>query len=190
MAILSNYLAGQRAKIVLPYIKGSILDLGCGNALPLQFAKEKIDIYYGVEHRQKKVDELSRKFPEHKFFARDLDVDELSFDMKFDTILVIAVIEHILNQKHFITQILRNAKPNAKIVITTPTPFGDYIHKIGSRLGLFAKSAVHRHIIIFSPERLRMLANYFNMNVEQHRKFQFGCNQLGILAKPKTDNTV
>ncbi|MHC4637630.1 MAG: class I SAM-dependent methyltransferase [Planctomycetota bacterium] len=183
MSLLSEYLSKRRADIITQYIKGSVLDLGCGHALPLKSAQDKISSYYGIEYSQQQVEKLKQLHPDHNFFAKNLDTDDLDFEIKFDTILAIAVIEHILNQKHFLEQIIKNMDRDATVVITTPTPLGDLVHRIGSRFGLFAKSADHRHIIIFSKTRLTLLAQYFNLKVEKHRYFQFGCNQYIVIRK-------
>ena len=188
MSLLSKYLSKIRANKVLPYVHGSVLDLGCGDALPLRFIPERIDVYYGVEYDEKCVEKLTQTFPNHKFFTKDLDEDVLCFEKKFDTVLIVAVIEHLLNQKHFLKQVLKNSKPGGKIVITTPTPFGDWVHRIGSKLAIFAESADHRHIIILSKTKLKLLANYFGLKIEKYQRFEFGCNQLIVLSKSNPDH--
>ena len=69
---------------------------------------------------------------------------------------MIAIIEHIWNQRFLFEQVLKNLKPSGKIVITTPTPFGnDFVHALGAKVGLFAKSAVDDHIMIYNKKRFK-----------------------------------
>ena len=69
---------------------------------------------------------------------RNLGKDPLDLDRKFDVVLMVALIE----------QIIDHLKPGGKIVITTPTMFGnDIVHRIGAKFGLFSKSAVDDYVV-------------------------------------------
>ena len=75
-------------------------------------------------------------------------------------------------------------KPGGRLVITTPTNFGnDVVHRAGSLIGLFSKVARDDHISIFNRKRFEVFANECGLEVELYRFFQFGCNQLVILQK-------
>ncbi len=57
---------------------------------------------------------------------------------------MIAVIEHLFNQKFVMDEVSNVLKPGGKVVVTTPTPFGnDVVHRVGATLGLFAKTAMN-----------------------------------------------
>ena len=104
---------------------------------------------------------------------------------KFDCVLMIAVIEHLFNQKFVMEGIAQVLKPGGIILITTPTPFGnDVVHRIGAALGLFAKIAVDDHIVIYNRHRFKILAKEIGLKLKLHKYFQFFCNQLAILEKP------
>lgn len=185
MGLLSDYLRKARLKKIRDYISGNVLDLSCGPAYSYNYYNDRIENYYATEYSEKQVEELRYKFPKTKIFQKDLDKDTLVFDIKFDTVLLLAVIEHIFNQKHLMQQVLKNLHPNGNLVITTPTPFGnDYIHKIGSVIGLFNKNGgIDDHIVIYNKQRLILLANEFDLEILKYKKFQLGCNQLIILKK-------
>ena len=185
MTLLSAYIRDQRLGKVAPYVQGSVLDLGCGPALTLQRHNGKIQDYVGVERGREIVDSLNKKHPQAKFYALDLDNDEFSFDTRFDVILMTALIEHIFNQKHLFLEAVKYLKPNGVIAVTTPTPFGnDIVHRIGAMLGLFARSAVDDHIVIYNRKRFEILANEVGLRLERYSQFEFFCNQFALLRKP------
>lgn len=184
MGLLSNWLHNYRTQLIKSQVAGDVLDLGCGPASNLILSSDNISSYYGIEYNQSTVDELNIKYPDAKFFQKDIDKDAYDFGVIFDRVLLIAVIEHVFNQKHLFEQILKVLKPDGKIIITTPTVFGnDLIHRIGGKLGVFSKDASEDHINIFNRMRFQILAKEFNLRIEKYRRFQLGCNQLVTLAK-------
>lgn len=185
MALLSKFIANQRYSKIEPYIQGDILDLGCNNAQILEKHRAKTTSYFGVERSAEHVEKLSRKFPEATFVQRDLDYDALNLKKKFDCVLMIALIEHLFNQKFVMEEVAQIVKPGGVIVITTPTPLGnDIVHRMGSSMGLFAKSAINDHIVIYNRHRFKLLATEVKLMLRYHKYFQMYCNQLTILEKP------
>ena len=170
--------------MIKPFIRGDVLDLGCAGAAIRELGKGVINEYYGVDFRSSVIEELQRENPEGKFYCRDLDHDDLDFDMQFDCIVMAALIEHLYNQQHVMSQIRKRLKPSGVVVITTPTPFGnDVVHKIGAKMGLFAASAMEDHVVVYNRHRFRIMARDLGFEVVQYRTFQLGCNQLVILRR-------
>ena len=131
-----------------------------------------------------RVSQLAGRFPGANFISRDLGRQPLAFDERFDAILLIAVIENIWNQKFLSEQVIDSLVPDGKIVVATPTPFGnDMIHPFGAVLGVFARSAVDDHIVIYNRRRFRNLAREFNLRILKYARFQFFSNQLVVLEK-------
>ncbi|MCF7859628.1 MAG: class I SAM-dependent methyltransferase [Candidatus Cloacimonetes bacterium] len=167
---------------VSAYIKGDVLDLGCGTAEILDYIN--IDNYTGLDYSPEMVKKLKKKLPQHKFFTRNLDEDTYCLKTKYDTITMIAVIEHLFNQRHLFKEIIKHLKPNGRIVLTTPTPFGnDIIHRLGANMGLFSKHASDDHIVIYNKQRFKNVAREFNLKLIVYKKFQLGCNQLVVFKK-------
>ena len=151
MPVLSEYLARARTAKIAPYVKGDVLDLGCGNATTLSQYAHQITSYCGIERSQPRVDSLSQQYPHACFIVRDLDRDRLQLDRQFDCVLMIALIEHLFNQKHVMDEVALALKPGGVVVITTPTPFGnDVIHRLGAAIGLFYREAMDDHIVIYN----------------------------------------
>lgn len=179
------WLAKQRLKVCDKHIRGAILDVGCGNGHFLKYFK-KVESYYGVDIKESQIKELKERHPRQSFKKVNLDEEKITLDKKFDTILLLAVIEHIFNQKFMMKNLLNHLKPNGIIAITTPTYFGnDIVHRIGAFLGIFTNRQ-DGHIVIYNKRRFRVLARELGIKMVYHRKFQFGCNQLAILKRKES----
>lgn len=183
--ILSPYLRNKRTSMVLPYLKGDILDIGCGPGRNLELLKERnipFSSYTGIEIDENLIQKLSAQYPDSKFFKVDLDTEKIPVDRKFDTIVLLAVIEHIFNLKFLFNQLADLLKPDGRIILTTPTPFGnDIIHRLGTAIGLFDKEGGQDdHIAIFNKKRLQILGSEVGLQIEDYKTFQFGCNQISI----------
>ena len=189
MGLLTPYLTHVRTTRIAPYIHGSVLDLGCGShgvaAIYDQY-NERMTHYCGIERSDESVQQLSKRYPAGQFFARDLDRDRLGLDKKFDCILMIALIEHLFNQQHIMSEVVDALNPDGIVVMTTPTPFGnDIVHRLGGNMGLFAKAAVDDHIVIYNHHRFRLMAGEVGLQIKSYRTFQFFCNQIAILEKTR-----
>jgi len=182
MVPVSYYLAKRRNNITKQYVYGNVLDLGCGNSEILTEFKN-IKNYCGVDIDKKTTQKLSLHYPKNKFLCVDLDEDELHVNCKFDSVIMTAIIEHIYNQKLFFKQALKNLKKGGIIIITSPTPLGDFIHNIGAKIGIFSKKAMDDHIVIYNKQRIKILANELNLKLVKYNLFELGCNQLVILQK-------
>lgn len=187
MALLSPHLTRARTAVIAPYIHGDVLDLGCGSYETAKIFKQhgdRMSYYCGIERSEESVRRLSEHYPSGHFFAKDLDHDRLELNREFDCILMIALIEHLFNQQHVMSEVANALKPGGIVVITTPTPFGnDIVHRLGAKAGLFAKSAVDDHIVIYNHHRFRIMAREVGLQLKHYRTFQFFCNQLAVLSK-------
>jgi SAM-dependent methyltransferase len=181
--LLSKYLQRCRVRKVVRWVRGSVLDLGCGDASLLPLLAGRMERYCGVERSAELVESLGRRYPGHRFLCLDMDEDRIDTEERFDTVLMVAFIEHVYNQKRLFTEVLRHLRPDGRIVITTPTPLGDRIHCWGTSLSLFAQAAKDDHPIIFNKQRFRVFAKHFGLEIEAYRRFQLGCNQLVVLRR-------
>jgi len=181
--LLSAFLQRQRRRVVSPYIHGDVLDLGCG--ITDIWALLRPDQHYvGVEGHPGMLCWLRENRPGYEFHRRDLDKDELALERQFDTILLLAVIEHLKKPDRILAQIPRYLKLDGKLLITTPSPLGDVIHKIGARIGLFYMEAVREHETIFTYDALRARLERTGLKVIYYQSFLLGGNQLFICQLP------
>jgi 2-polyprenyl-3-methyl-5-hydroxy-6-metoxy-1,4-benzoquinol methylase len=181
MPLFSSYLHRRRTNIVKPYLKGNILDIGCGRANLIHFLDEN-QHYIGIDLNKKLLIQLKEGYPKYKFYERDAE-NGINLDGKFDTITMIALIEHIKNPANMLRQSHDLLADDGDLVITTPTPLGDKLHKIGAKFGLTSKSAVEAHVKIYTHEDLQSLLNSFGLNIYIYQKFEFVMNQMCVARK-------
>ena len=184
--LLTPFLTQQRMKAIAPFLRGDILDLACGFGKVIPLLKPGQG-YLGIEGNLPFIDTLSNLYPGQKFIQRDLDEDDLALDQKFDTILLVAIIEHLERPDRLVAQLPRYLKPGGRLVMTTPSPFGDKIHRAGAIVGLFSKDAVKEHETIFSHRMMLDLLEQNGLELERYRRFLLGGNQL-FICKSKMDN--
>jgi len=186
MPLLSSYLHKRRTNIVKPYLKGNTLDIGCGSAGLIHFLDED-QHYVGIDSNKKVLIQLKERYPKYDFYERDVE-NGINLDGEFNAITMIAVIEHIKNPANMLRQSHDLLTDDGDLVITTPTPLGDKLHKIGAKFGLTSKSAVEAHVKIYSREDLQSLLNSFGLNMHIYQKFEFGMNQMCVARKRSNEN--
>jgi 2-polyprenyl-3-methyl-5-hydroxy-6-metoxy-1,4-benzoquinol methylase len=185
MSLLSGYLGRKRQTITAAYVRGDVLDIGCQQGQLRELLASQLNRYVGIDRQVEDVLEAKQRYPDSEFRVLDIDDEPLGYDAEFDTIVLIAVIEHIFNLKYVGKNIARALKPGGSVVLTTPTPFGnDVIHRLGAGLGLFSPEAADDHIAIFNRKRIAIFAKEAGLVVSEHRRFQLFCNQIAILRRP------
>ena len=177
-AILSSFLQRQRLKIAKPFIHGQVLDLGCGFGEITELVPRSE--YLGVDGHPKIVEWLKVNHPGYQFHHFDLDHDQLSLNMKFDTIIMLAVIEHLEFPDNILSQIPKLLKDDGLFIMTTPAPAGDIVHQVGAKFGLFSKHAVEDHENIFTYQSMKPYVNRNGLRIRDYRPFLLGTNQLFI----------
>jgi SAM-dependent methyltransferase len=177
--LLSAFLEDRRYQAVLPHLGADILDLGCGIARIVAWLRPD-QRYAGVETQLRILDWLKQNRPDYKFYQRDLDRDELGLTGQFDTILLLAVLEHLACPEKLLGQLPKYLHPNGKLLITTPSPSGEMVHRIGSRLGVFSMEAAHEHEFIFTRHLLQAQLERNGLKVIRYSTFLLGGNQLFV----------
>ena len=183
--LLSAMASRGRYGRVVPHVAGDVLELGCGVGRITELVPAgQITSYSGVDHDERVLAEAKQRHPEGRFAQVDLDDDPL-IEGPFDVVLMVALIEHVYNQKHLFTQAREALRPGGRIVLTTPTPFGnDVVHRMAAEVGLLAKAAVEDHVVVYNKRRFQTLASDLNLELSRYRRFQLGCNQLVVLRRP------
>lgn len=185
MGLLSQHLRQQRMAKVLAHLRGDLLDVGCGHGALREAAGDRISSYAGIEISEKAAEQARARNPGCDVWACNLDDGLPEIDARFDTIAMLAIIEHLFNLKLVFGGLSVLLRPGGQIVLTTPTVIGnDVVHSLGARVGLFAKAAQDDHIVIFNRSRFRVLASEVGLELSEHRLFQMGCNQLAVLTRP------
>ena len=98
--------------------KAKILDVGCNDLKILNFLKNPH--YFGTDINNKKIlgnDKI-------KFKQADLNKDELPFkNEKFDFILLLDVLEHVVTPQKLLLESKQRLKPNGRLIITLPNDY-------------------------------------------------------------------
>jgi SAM-dependent methyltransferase len=170
--------------MMAPYISGRVVEFGCGPANSLVRHGDRIEAYCGIDSSARAIVRLREAFPHHTFVCADLGepIEELPFQA--DSLLMIALIEHIFDQKTLMDSAVSCLAPGGRIVVTTPTPLGnDLVHRVLGFFGFLGKTATQGHYVIYNGARLRLLAETYGLTIERYTTFQLGCNQLVVMRK-------
>jgi len=176
--LLSPYLREKRIQAVRPYLKGRVLDVGCGSgALARLLAPAN---YLGVDRDDDSLQRARNLSPSHAF------VSELPEEPgQFDTVVSMAVIEHLSDPVEHLRMLSRQLKTGreARIVLTTPHPAVDWVHDLGARVGLFSRHANDEHEELLDRARLLSVGASAGLGLERYRRFLLGANQLAIFVR-------
>ncbi|MGB3865116.1 MAG: class I SAM-dependent methyltransferase [Xanthobacteraceae bacterium] len=171
--LLSPFLRQQRISAALPYVKGRVLDIGCGSGA----LAEHVDRhnYVGIDIDSTSIAAARNNYPSHDFRLASQIENE-----RYDTIIALAVIEHVSDPAAFLATLKKNLHqtPDARIICTTPHPSMDWIHWVGSRVGLFSQSANDEHEELLGRQKLEAVGAAAELKVMAYHRFLFGANQI------------
>jgi len=97
-----------------------LLDIGCwiGESILLYGAKNKFKEIYGVDIYENALKEAAEKGINAHYL--DLNCDNLPFpDNYFDTVIMLALIEHLISPYHILSEVKRVTKINGSFIIAT-----------------------------------------------------------------------
>ncbi|MBZ9922624.1 class I SAM-dependent methyltransferase [Mesorhizobium sp. BR1-1-7] len=171
--VLSPFLKRQRIFAVRESIKGRVLDVGCGNGALAELVDSRN--YVGIDLDPVSIAAARKKYPSHKF----VQAEHLAVGV-FDTIAALAVIEHVKDPRTFLATLKSNLvrAPAARIVCTTPHPSMDWVHWVGSRIGVFSRSANEEHEDLLDKKKLSDAGRSVGLKMVSYRRFLFGANQV------------
>jgi SAM-dependent methyltransferase len=175
--LLSPYLREMRFGATRKYLKGRVLDVGCGaGGLASEVSGDK---YLGVEVDSSSLQTAMENFPNHCFQNSLPESVE-----KFDTVISLAVIEHVKEPGTFLADLAKhlNLSETARIVITTPHPSMDWVHDVGSAIGLFSQHANEEHEDLLDRDKLELVGENAGLRLVEYRRFLFGANQIAVFS--------
>lgn len=173
--LLSPWLRKRRQKKARPYIRGRVLDCGCGVGTLSEMCRP--DSYLGVDVDEWSIDVARKTHPRFRF---DTDLPETG---EFDTIVALAVIEHISDPVALLERFKSRLGAEGRIVLTTPHPSIEYVHTIGARIGLFSAHASEEHERLIDYGRMKELSAKAGLVIEKYECFLLGANQLFVLRR-------
>ena len=160
--------------MALPFVKGHCLDMGCGTGYAASYIPS--EAYLGMDMDTESIDMARQKNPSHEF-TTIWPVKDV-----FDTILVLAVIEHVEDPANFLADLKKLLNEGGRIVITTPHPAIRHIHALGGRIGLFSQHAAEDHKTLLNQDRMLSIADCAGLILLYKARFLFGANQLFVFT--------
>lgn len=172
IGLLSPWLRDQRFRAARPFIAGRVLDIGCGIGLLADTVPA--ERYIGMDIDEGSLETARRRHPHHRF------VDTLPQGETFDTIVGLAVIEHVADPGAWLERVAQCLSSNGKIILTTPKPSVEWLHVAGARIGLFSQDASEEHEQLLDRNALEELGRAAGLRMVQFRSFLLGVNQLVV----------
>jgi 2-polyprenyl-3-methyl-5-hydroxy-6-metoxy-1,4-benzoquinol methylase len=173
--LLSPWLRKKRREMVCPYIRGRTLDYGCGVGVLAEICES--DSYLGVDIDEKSITIARKNYPLFRF---ETYVPKTEY---FDTIVLLAVIEHISAPVSLLKKFKQMLRPEGHIVLTTPSPFFEWIYTIGPKIGLFSMEASKDHEQLIDYRIMQEAVYQAGLVIDRYERFLFGVNQLFVLKK-------
>ncbi|HCE91164.1 MAG: hypothetical protein A2Z90_18240 [Burkholderiales bacterium GWA2_64_37] len=175
--LLSPFLRRTRFRAAKKYLKGAVLDVGCGTAGLSRYVEP--GKYYGVEVDKTSLEIAKNLHPESKFSSVLEEVVE-----KFDTVVSLAVIEHVAAPSDFLFQLSTMLKDeDGLIVITTPHPSVDWVHTLGASIGIFSKHASEEHEDLLDKRALQIAGDKVGLHMIIYERFLMNANQIAVYKK-------
>jgi SAM-dependent methyltransferase len=177
---LSGYARERRWRTVAPYVRGRVLDLGCGyGRLAERLPADQP--YVGVDVLPDAIRYSRQRFPQHRFYECDLGNAPLPSDEEpFDTVVMMAVLEHLRSPANALRDVRPHLAADGYLVLTSPSPLGDWVHRVGSRLNLFYPEHVVQHVRIYDRRAMCDLLADSGFDIVTFRHFELGINQLAV----------
>lgn len=110
----------QAYYLARPYVKGQLLELGCGEGRGVAVLQDLADKYVALDKIGEVIEKLKNSFPDVTFHQAFFPPFSGIQDNQFDTVVSFQVIEHIKDDSKFLSEIYRVLKPGGKAVLTTP----------------------------------------------------------------------
>ncbi|MCX8491958.1 MAG: class I SAM-dependent methyltransferase [Cyclobacteriaceae bacterium] len=143
----------QAYVIATAYVKGNLLEVGCGEGRGIDWLLPKISHYSAIDKIAPVVAQLQKRYPQASFTSGNIPPLADFGDNTFDSVVSFQVIEHIQNDRLFLKEIHRVLKPGGIALLSTPN----------RPLSL---SRNPWHIREYTPKELSILAEEFFTSVE------------------------
>ena len=169
---LTPFLARMRVRAALPHVRGSVLDHGCGFGALAPYVPPAR--YLGFDINEGSLEDARARNPSHRFTS------ELPVDTTFDTVVSMAVIEHVDDPAAYLRGLTAFVGDGGRVVLTTPRPSWNGVYALGARLGLFSVTANEEHRLL-GKAALTEASLTAGLRIVHFETFLAGANQLAVL---------
>lgn len=182
--LFSPFVDGMRQKKIAAAVRPgeNILDVGCGAGLLIAYLPEQCR-YTGIDSNRDTVEFNSKNFSQHKFYCANVLIDALPIsEPKFDVVVLGAMLEHVDEKTLLLKKVREVLKPSGRILATTPSRIGGFVHELLARLALLSHEAAEEHKGFLNSKDICALSESAALNVQHYETFQCGLNQFFILT--------
>ena len=154
-----------------------VLDVGCADGALFRVLKMRVAGGVGIDP-----DLGADREDGGVRFVRGFFPDDLRTDERFDAITMLAVFEHMDDdrQRRAAAACAALLRPGGHVILTVPEPVVDRIVHLLARFGLVAGMALHEHHGFEARETPERFAPG-DFALERHERFQLGVNNLFVL---------
>ena len=165
-----------------------ILDAGCGNGELIDYLPvwvERIVLLDSNPDRWLLIEKkLSNLRPAVQFLVRDINQQQVNLPSgPFDTVVMAALLEHLKLPIHALKNARDVLTDGGRLIMSTPTPFGGKLHKLGSWLGLTCPEAANEHECFYDFRAIKHLMEAHGFTIEFYSRFLLGLNQIWVARK-------
>lgn len=168
--LIAKKVAYRRIGIALPYLRGRVLDIGCGKGRLSEMLYGPYS-YMGVD-----LNNGAQRDDIHVIDIEDPEKRE-HLPREFDSIVMLAVLEHLRNPADVVSWCSHRLANSGQLVMTTPTWFGNLLLDRIFRL----KHLGHLHI--FNKGSLYDVVQSAGLHVSMYTTFEVGANQVIVGKK-------
>jgi SAM-dependent methyltransferase len=164
-----------RMRLVLHYVRGRLLDIGCGK-------NQLVKMYRSMGGDGMGID----VFPWNGVDLVVKDSSETDFpDQSFDTITFVACLNHIPNREDVLKEALRLLTPKGRIILTNLSPF---VSRIWHAWAFWDKDQHERgmqkgEVWGFTPQELAGLLDRNGFKILYGRRFSWKFNQIYVCCR-------
>ncbi len=171
---VGRLLAKWRVQRVLPEVRGSLLDVGCGE-------KHLVNAYEGE----------GLGVDVHQWGEVDIvvsDTSKLPFEAdRFDTVTIIAALNHIRNRLEVLVECCRVLKPGGRLILTMLPPRISAIwHRLRRRWDADQTERGMQAGEVYGLTKLQVaeLLEKAGFRILSERRFMLGMNRITIAERP------
>lgn len=177
-----RYLLRKRHQAAAPWVRGKVLDVGCGAAFAVSCYGLLPEEYVGVDYSLEAVEKLRQSLPGYRFYCLDVDRQPLTplCDERFDTILMLAVVEHLENPSFVLGECSRLLAERSRLVLSTPSRLGNILLNFYWSKIMGFHSSFHKGS--FSYRELSEILDG-SLKIETYKRFEWGLNQLFVCRR-------
>ncbi len=187
--LLEKFLAKKRGQMANKLIsrfgkKGRVLDIGCG-FYPYFLINSDLEEKYGIDSS------VNLNLVKNKsVILKKLNIEKQKLPFKdnhFDVITMLAVFEHINNDKlsFVLKEVSRVLNKNGVFIITTPAPWVDFLLHFMGKIGLISKEEIEDHKHNHNNVKIKSILknNGFKEEGIKNGFFELGMNMWFTIVK-------